>query len=84
MELEENDPNIEDIEAHRITTEYIGEMCKSIHTRSKKHLDQYRLLEKESLSLKHHIQHHQDVKLGEVKIRFETHRKHQTSFRRQI
>ena len=47
-------------------------------------LDSYRLLEKDSFILQHHVQKHGDRKLGDMKIRFETHKKHQTSFRRQI
>ena len=42
------------------------------------------MLEKGTFILKHHLEHHQEVKLGDVKIRFETHRKHQTCFRRQV
>ena len=82
--LKEADPNIEDLEKLRITTEYIGETCKSLHTRSNQHLDGYRLMEKNNFILKHHVTHHPELKLGEVKIRFETHKKCQTSFRRQI
>ena len=67
-----------------IVTEYIGETCKSLYARSKVHLDSYRLMERDFMILKHHINKHGDVKLGEVKMRFETHRKHQTCFRRQI
>ena len=74
-QIKEDNPNIEDVEALRISTEYIRETCKSIHTRSSKHFNQYRLLEKDSFILNHHMKCHQDTKLGEVKVRFETHRK---------
>ena len=58
-------------------------MQEHLH-KSKVHLDNYRLIERESFILKHHVARHGDVKLGDVKIRSETHKKHQTSFRRQI
>ena len=83
-ELKQANPQLEDVEEERIVMEYIGETCKSIYTRSKVHLDSYRLMDKDSFILEHHVNKHGDVKLGEVKIRFETHKKHQTSFQMQI
>ena len=72
--IREANPEIENVEDQRRTTEYIGETCKSLHTRSNQHLDKYRLLDKDSFILKHHITHHPELRLGEVKMRFETHK----------
>ena len=71
-------------ESSEIITEYIGETCKSLYIRSSKHMEDYRLLKKESFILKHHIKAHPKTNLGEVQVRFVTHIKHQTCFRRQI
>ena len=47
-------------------------------------MDAYRLLKPDSFILKHHIIHHRDLQLGDLKIRFEVKGKHQSAFRRQI
>ena len=74
----------EEKEKTRMSSEYIGETSNSMYMRSSKHLENYRLLDKESFILKHHIKEHEDLNLGELNIRFELHKKHRTRFRRQI
>ena len=64
--------------------EYIGESCKSLFTRGLKHEDNYRLLNNDSFMLRHHMEDHPDVKLGEVRFQFSVIKFHQTCFRRQI
>ena len=55
LRLEAQNMSPEEIEDNMVVTEYIGETCKSIHIRSMKHLDDYRLLAKDGFILKHHI-----------------------------
>ena len=64
--------------------EYIGETCKSLYVRGGKHEENYRLMNPESFMLRHHMEAHKDLMLGDVRFHFEVVKHHETCFRRQI
>ena len=71
-------------EEDKKVTEYIGESSKSLYTRSKAHMDAYRLLEHNSVFWRHHLMAHQEYQLGTVDIRFSAISYFTSCFRRQI
>ena len=52
-----------EVENNHIITMFVGE---TLYIRSKKHLDKYKFLYKESFILKHHFLRHRDIVLGKV------------------
>ena len=61
---------------------YVGETCRSLHERSKEHVEAYRQGNKDSHVLKHHIAHHKGE--GEPKMLFRAVKYYTTALGRQI
>ena len=80
---QEDSEDGEDAGPYRVG-EYVGESCKSIYTRSKKHVDSYRLLDPRSFMLRHHMGDHKQTLLGGVSFTFSIKGHFTTAFRRQI
>ena len=64
--------------------EYLGETCKSLYVRGKKHEDNYRLLNQDSFMLRHHLEMHSETPLGDLRFQFSIMKYHDTCFRGQI
>ena len=61
---------------------YVGETCRSLHERSKEHMEAYRQGSNDSHVLKHHLAHHQGE--GEPKMLFRAVKFYSTALGRQI
>ena len=61
---------------------YVGETCRSLHERSKEHMEAFKQGSKDSHVLKHHVAHHQGE--GEPKMMFRAVKYYSTALGRQI
>ena len=71
-------------ETDLITTEYIGESCKSLRQRIDGHVSQLNGYSKTSFMLKYILREHGDQQVGDIKFTFEIIRFHQTPLSRMI